>query len=87
METRYCHQLEAMGEQLQKVTDEAKRQRETLAKTEDILHQQRQQMTAQLQEKEAELASAFQQNQKLQVHIIHNMIRIMSNIMHKFMYV
>ena len=69
METRYRHQLEALGEELQKVTDEAKRQRETVARKDNQLQQQRQQMTAQLHQKEGELASAAQRIQALEVHV------------------
>ena len=69
MENRYRHQLEAMGEQLRRVTDEAKRHRETVAMKEDELHTQSQLMTAQLHQKEAELASAGQQIQTLEVSI------------------
>ena len=68
METRYRHQLEAMGEELRRVTDEAKRHRETVATKEDELHTQSQLMTAQLHQKEAELSSAGQQIQTLKVY-------------------
>ena len=67
METRYRHQLEALGEELQKVTDEAKRQRETVAKKDDQLQQQKKQMASQLQNKEESLTSAFQQISALEV--------------------
>ena len=69
METRYRHQLEAIGEELRRVTDEARRHRETVATKEDELHTQSQLMTAQLHQKEAELASAGQQIQTLEVSI------------------
>ena len=55
VETRYRHQLGSMGEQLQKVTEEAKRHRESAGKSEDLLQQQRQQVTALLHQKEEEI--------------------------------
>ena len=55
VEIRYRHQLESMGEQLQKVTEEAKRHRESAGKSEDLLQQQRQQVTALLHQKEEEI--------------------------------
>jgi chromosome segregation ATPase len=70
METRYRHQLEAMGEQLRRVTEEAERHRETVATKEDELHQQSQLMTAELHQKEAELSSAGQQIQTLKEEVM-----------------
>ena len=43
------------------------RRREAISSKEDLLHQQRQQLTAQLHQKEEELALAHQQIQKLEV--------------------
>ena len=67
MENRYRHQLEALGGQLQNTTDELKRHKDTLANTEELLQRQRQQMTAQLQQKENELHAVYGQKQQLQV--------------------
>lgn len=70
MESRYRHQLEAIGDQLKKVTEEKEGHRQTVTKTEALLHQQRQQMMGQLQEREVEMSSTLQNIQKLQVHNI-----------------
>ena len=67
METRYRHQLEAMGEQLHVKTDEAQRHKEALGSTQELLQRQQQQMTAQLQQKEDELHTVYAQKQQLQV--------------------
>ena len=82
METRYRHQLDALGEELQKVTDEAKRHRETVARKDNQLQQQRQQMTAQLHQKEGELASAVQRIQALEVHMLHSFPMVSMYIFH-----
>ena len=67
MEDRYRHQLEAMGEEMQKKADELQRHKDTLANTEQLLRQQQQQMSAQLLQKEGELHVAYNQNHQLQV--------------------
>ena len=61
------HQLEAMGEEMQKKTDELQRHKDTLAFTEHLLQHQQQQMSAQLLQKEEELHAAYNQNEQLQV--------------------
>ena len=68
METQYRHQLEAMGKQLQRVTDDANRQKESVADRDHLLQQQRQQLTAELHQKEGELASASQRITTLEVY-------------------
>ena len=65
METQYRHQLEAMGEELRRAKEEARRQGESVGNVEEMLQQQRQQrqqMGALLQQKEEE-------NKKLEVHV------------------
>jgi predicted RNase H-like nuclease (RuvC/YqgF family) len=70
METRYRHQLEAMGEQLHVKTDEAQRHKEALGSTQELLQRQQQQMTAQLQQKEDELHTVYAQKQQLQEDVM-----------------
>ena len=72
METRYRHQLESIGEELRRKTEEAKTHREALANTEDLLQLNQQQVARQLQEKEEELKRAHEIQQRLHVSQLHN---------------
>ena len=75
METQYRHQLESIGEELQRKTEEVKTHREALANTEELLQDKQQQMNQILQDKEEELKMARDVQQKLGVCQLSTCIR------------